>query len=145
MPARTCRSRTIRGNVQPRLDKVQRGDSPPSLLALAGLSRLGLEDEASVLLDPGLMVPAACQGIVGRHRPGRDTELRDLLAAIEDLDARAWPAPNARCWVARRLLPDADRRLRPAAARRPADLTGLVARTDGSFLLSAASNACAPT
>ena len=41
------------------------------------------------MLDPDLMVPAAGQGIVGVTVREGDTELRQLLAAIEDPEARA--------------------------------------------------------
>ena len=55
----------LRGNVQTRLARVAGGDYAASLLAMAGLKRLGLEAHASVVLDPDAMVPSACQGIVG--------------------------------------------------------------------------------
>ena len=126
----------IRGNVHGRLDKVRRGDFAASFLALAGMRRLGLEDEASVVLDPAVMVPSACQGIVGITVRAGDTELQHLLGAIEDPDARCM-ATGERALLASldgscrtpigghaRLLPEG----RVA-------LTGLVARADGSFLL----------
>src|SRR5579875_341754 len=56
---------TLRGNVQTRLNKTHAGEFSASLLAVAGLKRLGLADQADVVLDPESMVPAACQGIVG--------------------------------------------------------------------------------
>ena len=80
---------TIRGNVHSRLDKVKRGDFTASLLALAGMRRLGLEDEASVVIDTDVMVPSACQGIVGVTVRADSTELRELLSAIEDPVAKA--------------------------------------------------------
>ena len=127
---------TLRGNVQTRLDKLAAGACAASLLAYAGLKRLGLADRASVVLDPDAMVPAAGQGIVGVTVREDDTELRELLAAIEDPEAKA-VATAERALLARldgscrtpiggyaRLLPDGE-----------LHLTGLVARTDGSFLL----------
>lgn len=126
----------IRGNVHGRLDKVKRGDYSASLLALAGMRRLGLEDEASVVLDPEIMLPAACQGIVGITVRAADTELHQLLAAIE--------CPAAKCvsLAERSLLAALDGSCRTPIgghARLQADgrlhLTGLVAREDGSFLL----------
>ena len=127
---------TIRGNVQTRLDRVKNGDMSGTMLALAGMRRLGLEDEASVILDPEAMVPAAGQGIVGVTVRADDTELHELLAAIEDPTAKAVAtaerallgALDGTCHTPigghARLLPDG--RL---------ILTGLVARPDGSFLL----------
>ena len=126
----------IRGNVHSRLDKVRRGDFAASLLAYAGLRRLGLEDEADVLIDAETMVPAACQGIVGITARASNTELRRLLAAMSDADA------NCSAQAERALLGVLDGSchtpigahgvLLPAGRMR---LTGLVARPDGSFLL----------
>ena len=128
--------RSIRGNVHGRLDKVRRGEYAASLLAMAGLNRLGLEEEASVVIDADLMVPAACQGIVGVTVRASDTELHSLLAAIADPDADVMAAAE------RALLGALDgschtpigayARLLPGDRLR---LTGLVARADGSFVL----------
>jgi hydroxymethylbilane synthase len=131
------RVEVIRGNVQSRLAKVRAGDGPAaSLLALAGLRRLGLESEAGVVLDPEAMVPAAGQGIIGVTVRADDDELRSLLAAIED------PHSLAVATAERALLGALDgscrtpigghARLLPEGSLR---LTGLVARADGSFLL----------
>ena len=127
---------TIRGNVHGRLDKVKRGEFTASLLALAGMKRLGLEDEASVVFDADVMVPSACQGIVGVTVRADSTELRELLSAIEDPVAKA--VSNAE----RALLAALDGSCatpiggyaRPLPGQR-LHLTGLVARADGSFLL----------
>src|SRR5208282_4710729 len=80
---------TLRGNVQTRLEKVASGVCAASLLAYAGLRRMGLADRAGVVLDAETMVPAVCQGIVGVTVRTDDTELRELLSAIEDSEARA--------------------------------------------------------
>jgi hydroxymethylbilane synthase len=127
----------IRGNVQTRIGRLRAADGPDgTLLALAGLRRLGLEAEVAVAIDPGLMVPAAGQGIVGVTVRADDVELHELLAAIEDPTARAVSTAERALLAAldgscrtpigghARLLPDG--RLH---------LTGLVARADGSFLL----------
>lgn len=127
---------SIRGNVETRLDKVMRGECTASLLALAGLKRLGLDDRASVMLNPEAMVPAAGQGIVCVTVRESDTELREMLAAIEDPEAKAVSTAE-RAMLAEldgscrtpigghaRLLPNGE-----------LHLTGLVARADGSFLL----------
>ena len=118
------------------LGKLRDGQYAASLLALAGLRRLGLEHEASVVLDAEALVPAACQGIVGVTVRADDTELRELLSAIEDPQARAVATAE------RRMLAGLDGSCRTPIgghARLLADgqmrLTGLVAREDGSFLL----------
>ena len=127
---------TLRGNVQTRLDRVARGEVTATLLALAGLRRLGLEDRAAVVLPPEAMVPAAGQGIVGITTRADDVELRELLSGIEDREAAAVSKAERALLAAldgscrtpigghARLLPDGTLRL-----------TGLVAREDGSFLL----------
>ena len=127
---------TLRGNVQTRLRKLAEGECDASMLALAGLRRLGMEDRASVVLDSDGMVPAACQGIVGITVRGDDLALHELLAAIEDPEAKAVSTAE------RRLLAELDgscrtpiggyARLLPGGELH---LTGLVARADGSFVL----------
>jgi hydroxymethylbilane synthase len=127
--------RTIRGNVQTRLNRVRAGEFDGSLLALAGLRRLGLAAEAAVVIAPEIMVPAAGQGIVGVTVRADDVELRELLAAIEDPEARAVSMAE------RGLLAALDGSCRTPIGgyARLVDgelrLTGLVAREDGSFLL----------
>ncbi|WP_270933219.1 hydroxymethylbilane synthase [Falsiroseomonas oryzae] len=127
----------IRGNVGSRLAKVRAVDGPQaSLLALAGLRRLELEHEVGLVLDPDTMVPAACQGIVGVTVRADDVELRELLSAIDDRES----AVTSR--AERMLLAELDGSCRTPIgghARLQRDgsleLTGLVARADGSFLL----------
>ncbi len=125
----------MRGNVQTRIDKVMAGDCAASLLAVAGLRRLGIASPY-VPLDPEAMVPSAGQGIVGITVREEDATLRQLLSGIEDPAARAVSTAERALLAAldgscrtpigghARLLPDG--RLH---------LTGLVARADGSFLL----------
>ena len=128
--------RTIRGNVHGRLDKVKRGDFAASLLALAGMRRLGLEDEASIVIDADVMVPSACQGIVGITVRADSTELRQLLAAIEDPVAKA--VSNAERSLLAALDGSCATPIGGYARKLTGDrlhLTGLVARADGSFLL----------
>ena len=109
---------TLRGNVQTRLAKLAAGDCAASLLAYAGLKRLGLGGaRVGCVLDPETMVPAAGQGIVGVTVRADDTELLELLAAIEDPEAKADRHRRTRhAGRAGRLVPHADRRLCAAAA-----------------------------
>jgi hydroxymethylbilane synthase len=129
------RTASIRGNVQTRLRKLQQGECEASLLALAGLNRLGLTVPNAVVLPPEIMLPAAAQGIIGITVRAGDTALRDRLAAIEDAGSRVVATAE------RALLAALDGSCRTpigAHARLLADgsltLTGLVARADGSFL-----------
>lgn len=132
---------TLRGNVQTRLDKIGRSEVAASLLALAGLRRLELENHAAAVLDPCAFVPSAGQGIVGVTVRADDVELRELLGGIEDPEAKA-VATAERALLARldgscrtpiggyaHLVPSG-----PGEGKR-LHLTGLVARADGSFLL----------
>jgi hydroxymethylbilane synthase len=130
---------TLRGNVQTRLRKLGEGACAASLLALAGLRRLGMAERASVVLDPETMVPAAGQGIVGVTVRESDGELRELLAAIEDPEARAVATAE------RALLAELDGSCRTPIggyarllASGSLHLTGLAARADGSFMLKRA-------
>jgi len=106
------------------------------MLAYAGLRRLGMEHKASLVLDPETMVPAACQGIVGITIRADDHELHEMLAAIEDPEARAVSTAE-RAMLA--VLDGSCRTPIGGHARMLPDgqliLTGLVARADGSFLL----------
>jgi hydroxymethylbilane synthase len=127
---------TLRGNVQTRLRRLSEGACAASLLALAGLRRLGMAERADIVLEPETMVPAAGQGIVGITVRADDIELHELLAAIEDPEAKAVATAE------RALLAELDgscrtpiggyARLLPSGELH---LTGLVARADGSFLL----------
>jgi hydroxymethylbilane synthase len=126
----------LRGNVGTRLAKVETGELAATLLAAAGLKRLGLTPKSCAALSPEQMVPAACQGIVGITVRTADTDLWELLAAIEDYEAKAVSRAE------RALLATLDGSCRTPIggyARLLEDgtlhLTGLVARADGSFLL----------
>ena len=52
----------MRGNVDTRLAKLERGEADAAILALAGLKRLGLDHLARELLDPVAAPPAPAQG-----------------------------------------------------------------------------------
>ncbi len=76
----------IRGNVQTRIDKL-RGENAiagmdATFLAMAGLNRLGLQDEADIVLEPEIMLPAAGQGAVGIQIREGDQIAREYLDAI---------------------------------------------------------------
>jgi hydroxymethylbilane synthase len=68
----------IRGNVQTRLAKVERGEVDATLLAAAGLDRLGIA--AGVPVD---LLPAPAQGAIGIEILAERDELRALLVAID--------------------------------------------------------------
>ncbi|MDW8313570.1 MAG: hydroxymethylbilane synthase [Rhodovarius sp.] len=126
----------LRGNVQTRLARVQQGQFGATLLAIAGLRRLDLEREADIILDPSVMLPAACQGIIGVTVREEDGELIELLGAIQDLQARL--CAEAERAVLRALDGNCRTPIGAHAVLLPGGrlrLTGLIARPDGSFLL----------
>lgn len=69
---------TIRGNVQTRLRKLDEGQFSATILAVAGLKRLGLEQRISRYFTTEEMIPAAGQGILAvQGRAGEDYSFLD--------------------------------------------------------------------
>src|SRR5436190_18041070 len=69
----------LRGNVETRLRKLEAGEVDATLLALAGLKRLGLADQATSLLEINEFLPAVGQGAVTIEARVDDARTRDLL------------------------------------------------------------------
>jgi hydroxymethylbilane synthase len=76
----------LRGNVETRLRKLDEGVADATLLALAGLKRLGLADAATAVLDVNEFLPAVGQGAIGIETRADDARTRELLAAINHAD-----------------------------------------------------------
>jgi hydroxymethylbilane synthase len=76
----------LRGNVQTRLRKVESGEFAATLLALAGLKRLGLADQATSILPLDLFPPACGQGAIAITACTDDAQVRADLAAICDAE-----------------------------------------------------------
>lgn len=74
----------FRGNVQTRLKKLEDGAAVATFLAMAGLSRLGMEHVARSAVEPEEMLPAVAQGCIGVERRAADERIAALLAAISD-------------------------------------------------------------
>jgi hydroxymethylbilane synthase len=74
----------LRGNVETRLNKVLRGEVDATLLALAGLKRLGLADKATSLLDCSEFLPAVGQGAIAITGRRDDPAAAAALAPIID-------------------------------------------------------------
>lgn len=74
---------TLRGNVQTRLRKLEAGEVQATLLALAGLKRLGAAHEAAALFDIESFPPALGQGAIAVETRADDTETNRLVAAID--------------------------------------------------------------
>ncbi len=71
----------IRGNVQTRLDKIGRGEADATMLAAAGLDRLGIEAGSPVPVEA--MLPAPGQAAIGIECRAADDDVRALLLAID--------------------------------------------------------------
>jgi hydroxymethylbilane synthase len=74
----------FRGHVETRLKKLAEGQADATLLALAGLERLGLAAHATSILSTDEMLPAVAQGAIGVTCRGDDAKTRALLAALND-------------------------------------------------------------
>ncbi|MCJ8144872.1 hydroxymethylbilane synthase [Ancylobacter sp. A5.8] len=72
----------LRGNVQRRLDKVAQGEFDATLLALAGLTRLGMADRVSAVLDTADFLPAVGQGAVAIETRHGDLAVDMLVARV---------------------------------------------------------------
>ena len=72
----------LRGNVGTRLDKVMRGEVDATLLALAGLKRLGMAERATAILDTDVILPAVGQGAIAIVARADDTATRDALLKV---------------------------------------------------------------
>jgi hydroxymethylbilane synthase len=76
----------LRGNVQTRLRKVESGEFAATLLALAGLKRLGLADKATSILPLDLFPPACGQGAIAITARHDDSRIQSDLAKICDVE-----------------------------------------------------------
>ncbi len=74
----------FRGNVETRLRKLAEGEAHATLLAAAGLNRLGMSDRITRLIPVEEMLPAPAQGAIGIEIRAADTKTRELIAAIHD-------------------------------------------------------------
>jgi hydroxymethylbilane synthase len=74
----------LRGNVETRLRKLAEGAADATLLACAGLRRLGLVDRITAPVSTEEMLPAVAQGAIGVEIRAGDMRLAELLAPIND-------------------------------------------------------------
>lgn len=78
----------LRGNVETRIAKVQRGDAAATLLALAGLKRLGKEAAATAILSTEEILPAVAQGAIGIETRIGDVRVGRFLAPLNHAPTR---------------------------------------------------------
>ena len=77
----------LRGNVQTRMKKLEEGVVDATLLAMAGLRRLGLADRIASALEPEEMLPAVAQGAIGITCRTDDAAARRRLAPLDHADS----------------------------------------------------------
>lgn len=74
----------IRGNIDTRIEKVMRGDVDATLLAMAGLNRIGRADVVAETFDSHDFVPAPAQGALAVECRANDEATRELLRSLND-------------------------------------------------------------
>ncbi|MBI2236517.1 MAG: hydroxymethylbilane synthase [Magnetospirillum sp.] len=121
----------FRGNVQTRLRKLEEGAVDATLLAMAGLRRLGLAQHVTAALSVEDMLPAVAQGAIGITCRSDDAGAHRFLAALND------PVSNVRVAAERAFLTRLDGSCRtPIAALAELDgdrlsFRGLIVSLDG--------------
>ncbi len=160
------RTALLRGNVETRLAKVEAGAPDATLLAMAGLNRLGLAGRATRILSVEEMPPAAGQGAVAAQcrsaDGGPDARIAEWLAAANDRESElrvraeramlaalggscrtpiaghAAPAGAGRLRLEGHVLSEDGTRHRRAAETGPEDDPEALGRAVGEALLAAA-------
>jgi hydroxymethylbilane synthase len=74
----------LRGNVETRLRKIEGGVADATLLACAGLKRLGMADRITAPVSTAEMLPAVAQGAIGVETRAEDVAMAEMLGAIND-------------------------------------------------------------
>ncbi len=75
----------LRGNLDTRMSKLDRGEYQAIILAAAGLKRLGLESRIRALLPIDPYTPAAGQGALGIETLSKHPNIKQWLAPLNDL------------------------------------------------------------
>ena len=126
---------TLRGSVQTRLRRIEDGDFDATLLAQAGLDRLGIGATTGVPLDIEDMLPAVAQAAIGVEYATERADIRPLLATLDHRETSLCVE------IERAFLAELDGSCRTpiaAHAQMMADkvlFRGLVARPDGSDII----------
>ncbi len=74
----------FRGNVETRLRKLEQGAADATLLALAGLERLGLRERVTAVMPTAEILPAVAQGAIGATCRREDERTLSLLESVND-------------------------------------------------------------
>ena len=76
----------LRGNLDTRLAKLDRGEYDAIILAAAGLKRLGMAERIRSVIEPDDSLPAPGQGAMAIEIPSGRSDLQDLLAPLNHTD-----------------------------------------------------------
>lgn len=77
---------TLRGNVDTRIKKLKEREYDAIVLAVAGMSRLGLDKTITQILEPDICIPAAGQGAIGIECRENDPFISNLTVKLSDHD-----------------------------------------------------------
>ncbi len=125
----------IRGNVNTRLAKLDTGEYDAIVLAVAGLTRLGMSDRIDQVIPPEISLHAVGQGALGIECRCDDAKILDVIKVLEDADTRD------RCYAERALLRSLEGGCQvPIGVNTQIEqgvlsLTGMVASLDGKQLI----------
>lgn len=121
----------VRGNVNTRLAKLDAGEYDAIILAVAGLTRLGMSDRIHQVIPSDISLHAVGQGALGIECRTEDPEILELLKVLEHQPTRD------RCYAERSFLRELEGGCQvPIGVNTSVDgdtltLTGMVASLDG--------------
>ncbi len=78
----------VRGNVDSRIRKVRDGECDAVVLAMAGIVRIGRQDEVTQVFEVGEMLPAPAQGALAVECRSDDDAMLALLSLLDNAPAR---------------------------------------------------------
>ncbi len=135
------RVEAFRGNVQTRMRKLKAGEADATLLALAGLRRLGMADVATEILGTDVILPAVAQGAIGMTCRDEDDRVRERLAPLNH--SQTWDRMTAE----RAMLAALDGSCRTPIGglaeigdNGSLSLRGLIAKADGTEIIETTRN-----
>lgn len=130
----------VRGNVETRIEKLDRGEYDALVLAEAGLRRLGLADRISACLAPPVMFAAVGQGALGLECRDGDERVLAALSELNDESTFACVRAERRLLAALRAGCHAPLGVKTRLAANQLRLEAVVLSTDGKVRLFAAAD-----
>lgn len=75
----------FRGNVDTRLSKLENGTVDATILAVAGLKRMGIDSSKYNIINDDIMLPAVAQGVIGIETRKSDLKVQEIVMQINHL------------------------------------------------------------